>query len=112
VLTLMGNISYTDQQASETLTAGTRPVEGAFTVDSYTLVNANAIYRFGGDEQYKVGLYINNLTDEHFCNGIRASDNANLAVAGNRGRHHGNITCTVSNSSTRTYGINFGMNFN
>jgi len=112
VLTLMGNISYTDQQASETLTAGTQPVVGAFTVDSFTLVDANATYRFGSEEQFRVGIYGHNLTDEHYCNGTRASDNANLVSPGNRGRHHANVTCMVNNTSTRTYGVSFGMDFN
>jgi len=111
ILTLMANLSFTDEQASETLTSGTQPVEGAFTVDSYTLVNANANYRFGSEEQYRVGLYANNLTDEHFCHGHRGSDGANLSVPGNAGRHHGNLTCMVSNTSVRTFGVNFGMDF-
>lgn len=111
VLSLMANISYTDEQATDTLTTATELVEGAFTVDSYTLVNASATYRFGAQEEFKVGLYANNLTDEHFCHGMRASDANNLAAPGNAGRHHGNLTCSVSNSSVRTYGVSFGYEF-
>ena len=111
ILTLMANLSYTDEQATDTLTGATEPVEGAFTVDSFTLVNASATYRFGSEEQFKVGIYGNNLLDENFCQGIRASDTANLAGPGNAGRHHGNLTCTVSNSTVRTYGVSFGYDF-
>lgn len=111
LLTLMANLSYTDEQAAETLTTALQPVEEAFTVDSYTLVNASATYRFGEEEEYKVGVYGNNLTNEHYCHGIRASDTANLALPGNGGRHHGTLTCVVSNATVRTYGVSFGMEF-
>lgn len=111
VLTLMTNVSYTDEQATDTLTTATEAVEGAFTIESYTLVNASANYRFGAQEEFKVGIYANNLTDEKFCHGIRASDTANLADSGNAGRHHGNLTCSVSNASVRTYGVNVGYTF-
>ncbi len=79
----MANVSYTDEQATDTLTTATEAVEGAFTVDSYTLVNASANYRFGAQEEFKVGVYANNLTDENFCHGMRASDTGNLADPGN-----------------------------
>ena len=111
LLTLMANVSYTDEQPSETLTTPLVPVEGAFTVDSYTLVNANVSYRFGAEEQYQIGVFGNNLTDEHFCHGVRASDNRNLSTPGNMGRHHGNLTCMVSNASVRTYGVSFKVEF-
>lgn len=110
VLTVMANMSYTDEVASETSTAGTHPVANAFTADAYTLVNANATYRFGAAEQYSIGIYGNNLTNERFCHGIRASDNANLIAEGNTG-HHRNLLCMVSNASVRTYGVTFGMDF-
>lgn len=110
VLTVSANLSYTDQQAAETLTEPLVPVEGAFTIDSYVLVNASAMYRFGAKEQFNVGVYANNLFDEHFCQGIRASDNANLAVPGNRG-HHRNVTCAISNASVRTFGVRLGYDF-
>lgn len=111
VLTLMTNLSYTDEQASDTLTGAVAPVEGSFIVDAYTLLNASVTYRFGDAQNYKVAVYGNNLTDEQFCHGIRASDNANLADPGNAGRHHGNVTCAVSNASVRTYGVSFGLEF-
>lgn len=110
VLTLMANLSYTDQQATDTLTSATEAVEGAFTVDSYTLINASMTYQFGGAEEYKFGVYADNLTDEHFCHGIRASDAGNLATAGNVG-HHRNVTCAISNSTVRTFGVLFGYQF-
>lgn len=110
VITLMANMSYTDEVASETSTVGTHPVAKAFTADEYTLVNANVTYRFGAEEQYLLGIFGNNLTNERFCHGIRASDNANLIADGNGG-HHRNLTCMVSNASVRTYGFSFGMDF-
>ena len=110
VLTLMANMSYSDEVASETSTNGTHPVAKAFTADEYTLVNANATYRFGADEQYTLAIFGNNLTNERFCHGIRASDNANLIADGNSG-HHRNLTCMVSNASVRTYGFSFGIDF-
>ncbi|KGE04567.1 TonB-dependent receptor [Pseudohaliea rubra] len=111
VLTLMANISYTDEQATETLTSATQPVEQALTVDGYTLVNTSLVYRFGDAEQFKVGLFANNLLDEHFCVGLRTSDTANLAQPGNAGYHHGNLTCMVNNTTVRTYGVSVGYSF-
>ena len=100
----------TDEQASETLTPAVQPVEEVFTVDGYTLLNANINYRFGAEEQYQVAIYGNNLTDEHFCNVFRASDTANVAAPGALGQHR-SLVCGVSNSSVRTYGLSFGVEF-
>ena len=111
VLTLMANMSYTDEAPSDTLTTGNPPIARAITVDEYTLVNANATYRFGAEDQYTLGIYGNNLTGESFCHGIRSADKNTLISAGNNGRQHGGLTCNVSNASVRTYGVNFGMDF-
>ncbi|GAB4148467.1 MAG: hypothetical protein Tsb0016_19480 [Sphingomonadales bacterium] len=111
VLTVMGNLSYTAKQASETLTAATQPVKNPLTVAGYTIINANLNYRFGNAQQIKLGVYANNLLDKHFCQGIRTSDTANLALPGNAGRHHGNLTCLVNDATVRTFGVNFGYAF-
>jgi iron complex outermembrane receptor protein len=111
ILTVMANLSYTDEQASETLTTATQPIENALTVDNYTVVNANVSYIFGDSQQFKLGVFANNLFDENYCQGIRSSDTANLGRPGNIGMHHGNLTCLISNSTVRTYGVNFGYTF-
>ncbi|MEY3710077.1 MAG: hypothetical protein RIQ67_1717, partial [Pseudomonadota bacterium] len=111
VLTAIANLSYTDQQATETLTTATQPIERALTVDGYTTINLGMTYRFGDAEQFNVGVFVNNLLDEHFCVGLRSSDTSLLATPGNAGRNHGNLTCMVNNTTLRTYGVNFGYSF-
>lgn len=116
-LTIMANASYTDDRLVETLqnSDAAKSVDKLQTIDDFTLVNASATYRFGADEQYTLGAYVNNITEEEFCNDIRADEGSRLIndplPPGPDFAHSYNLTCSVSNASTRTYGVRFGYAF-
>lgn len=111
-LTMMANASYTDERFVETLQQGpaAESVNKLQIVDEYTLANASAVYRFGDDENLSVGAYVHNITDEKFCLDIRADDTAALVSDGGVA-HTFTVTCSVSNASTRRYGVSFGYAF-
>ena len=112
-MTLTANLSHTGDQVKVTATTGNDQVVDQLSVDAYTLLNANISYQFGPEQQYKLALYGNNLTDEHYCDAVLINDgNAILGDATNPRSHiHMNALCRVSNASTRTYGISFGVDF-
>jgi outer membrane receptor protein involved in Fe transport len=118
-LTLMANASYTGERHNETLLVGQDSFNRLKILEDYTIVNTSAVYRFGADEEYSIGAYVNNVTDEHFCGDSRADDGgANLA---DRAAFPPNpaltfalqyaVSCSVTNASTRTYGVTFGYEF-
>ncbi len=113
LLTLTANVSHTGQQVKVTATSGNSQVVDQLSVDDYTLFNANLNYQFGNEQQYNFSIYGNNLTDEHFCGGVLINDGdtilGNTTSAG--GSIHMNALCRVSNASTRTYGVSFGVDF-
>ena len=114
-LTLTANLTHTGEQVAVTATTGNLPVLEQYTIDAYTLLSANLNYRFGDNEKYNFSVYGNNLTDEHFCGAVLINDNGalvapTLSPAGG-GPLHLNAMCRVSNASTRTVGVSFGMDF-
>ena len=113
LLTLTANVSHTGDQVKVTATNGNSLVVDQLSTDAYTLLNANVSYRFGKDLQYSLSAYGNNLTDEHYCGAVLINDgDAILGNTTNPGAHiHMNALCRVSNASTRTYGVSFGVEF-
>lgn len=113
LVTLTANIAHTGEQVKVTATNGNNNVIEQLTTDAYTLLNANATYRFGEDHKYNLSIYGKNLTDEHFCGAVLINDgNAILGNATNpRFAIHMNALCRVTSASTRTYGVSFGMDF-
>ncbi|MBT8083838.1 MAG: TonB-dependent receptor [Woeseia sp.] len=112
-LTLTANVSHTGDQVKVTATSGNSQVVDQLSVDAYTLLSANASYRFGEDQKYNLSVYGSNLTDEHYCDAVLINDGdtilGNTTSAG--GSIHMNALCRVSNASTRTYGISFSVDF-
>ncbi|GAC33147.1 TonB-dependent receptor [Paraglaciecola polaris] len=113
LLTLTSNISHTGEQVKGTPTNGNNMVIDQLSTDAYTLLNANISYNFGEDLQYKFSVYGKNLTNERFCSGLLINDgNAILRETTNAQTDiHMNVLCRVTNASTRTYGISFGVEF-
>ena len=113
LLTLTANVSHTGDQVKVTATSGNSGVVDQLGVAAYTLLNGNVSYRFGEQQQYNLSLYGRNLTDEHFCGAVLINDGN--AVLGNvtnpRSAIHMNALCRVTNASTRTYGVSFGVEF-
>ena len=111
-LTVTGNVSHTGDQVNLTVTNGDSQIVDQLTQDAYTVFSANASYRFGDDQQYKLSLYGKNLTDEHYCGRILINDNNNiLRDSPSPGDFHQNVMCRVGNDSTRTYGVSFNIDF-
>ena len=112
-LTLTANLSYTDEHVKVTATQGNADVVDQLSVDSYTLLDANISYRFGDSQQYHVSVFGNNLTDEQYCGAVLVNDGNAILGDSINSRTHINMSalCRVSNASTRTYGIAFGMEF-
>ena len=113
LLTLTANVAHTGEQVKVTATNGNNLVVDQLSVDAYTLLNANLSYRFGQKQQYNLSIYGKNLTDEHFCGAVLINDgNAILGDSVNaRTSIHMNALCRVTNASTRTYGVSFGIDF-
>jgi iron complex outermembrane receptor protein len=112
-LTLTANITHTGDQVKSTATNGNSDVVDQLTVEAFTLLNATMTYRFGEDQKYAVSLYGNNLTDEHYCGQVLVNDGNGILRGTTDARRDINQTviCRVSNASTRTYGISFGLDF-
>lgn len=112
-LTLTANVSHTGDQVKVTATSGNSRVVDQLSVDGYTLLDANVSYRFGGEQQYNLSIYGSNLTNEHYCGAVLINDgNAILGGMTNARAHiHMNALCRVTNASTRTYGVSFGVDF-
>ena len=113
LLTLTANVSHTGDQVKVTATGGNSRVVDQLSVDAYTLLDASLSYRFGQEQQYNLSIYGSNLTDEHFCGAVLINDgNAILGnVTSARAHISMNALCRVTNASTRTYGVSFGIEF-
>ena len=100
-------------QVKVTATSGNDQVLDQLSVDAYTLLDANVSYRFGSNQQYNVSLYGKNLTDEQYCGAVLINDGNTILGDTTDGRTsiHMSALCRVSNASTRTYGVRFGMEF-
>ncbi len=112
-MTLTANVSHTGEQVKSTATNGNADVVDQLSVDDYTIVNANISYRFGANQQYSVALYGNNLTDEHYCGQVLVNDGNGILRDTTDARRDINqvVLCRVTNASTRTYGVSFGIEF-
>ncbi|EED32869.1 TonB-dependent receptor, plug [gamma proteobacterium NOR5-3] len=112
-LTLTANVSHTGDQIKVTQTTGLSEVTDQLTQEAFTLLNANASYRFGSDQQYNLSVYGNNLTGEEFCGAILINDGNAILGGATNARTHINMTalCRVTNASTRTYGVSFAVDF-
>ena len=113
LLTLTANLSHTGDQVKVTATTGNDQVVDQLSVDAYTLLGANLSYRFGQEQQYNLSLFGRNLTDEKFCGAVLINDgNAVLGATTNPATAvHMNALCRVTNESTRTFGVSFGIDF-
>ncbi|ABG42401.1 TonB-dependent receptor, plug [Paraglaciecola sp. T6c] len=112
LLTLMGNVNYTDDETKGSITRGSSELKDLITQEAFTLVNMNVKYSFGDDLQYAVSLYGNNLTDEHFCASLGTSDGNKIYADGiSPGSLGYNVRCVVTRASTRTFGLSFGLTF-
>ena len=112
-LTLTANVSHTGDQVKVTPTVGNIDVVEQMTQEAFTLLSANVSYRFGPDQQYKLALYGNNLTNEEFCGGILINDGNNILSNTSNARTDisMSVLCRVTNESTRTYGVSFEFDF-
>ncbi len=113
LLTVTGNVSHTGDQVKVTATNGNSQVVDQLSVDAYTLIGGNISYRFGDDQQYNLSVFGSNLTDEKFCGAVLLNDgNALLGPTTDaRTAIHMNALCRVTDASTRTYGVKFGIDF-
>jgi len=112
LLSVMANVSHTDDAVKTTLVRAANLLEDTFTQPAYTVVNANVSYRFGGEQQYGFSIFGNNLTDEHYCGGIQINE-SNLLLADGvnpRGLSY-NAICAVTRASTRTFGASLSVDF-
>lgn len=67
--------------------------------DSRFEVSARAIYTFGDEEQYRIGLYVDNITEEQYC---MQKENLDAIT--------GTYYC-MPNEGERTYRVQAGMEF-
>ena len=113
LLTVTANVAHTGDQVKVTATTGNNLVVDQMSVDAYTLLGANVSYRFGQEQQYNLSLFGRNLTDEKFCGAVLLNDgNAVLDNVTNPATAvHMNALCRVTNASTRTFGLSFGIDF-
>lgn len=112
-LTFTGNVAHTGDQVKVTATGGNADVVDQMTQEAFTLVSANASYRFGSEQQYNLSIYGNNLTDENYCGAILINDGTRILADSVAARTdiHMNVLCRVTNASTRTYGVSFAVDF-
>ena len=112
VLTLSANVSHTDDTIKNTLVEAAVGTEDLRTQEAYTLVSANATYRFGSEQQYSISLFGRNLTDEHYCGFRGSSEQTRIYQDTTRARNFGyTATCRVDVGSVRTYGVGFNIDF-
>lgn len=94
VVTLQTDFRY--QSESKVKMEDNPPVD---EYDSRFEINARASYTFGESEQYKVGLYIDNITEEQYC---LQKENLDAIT--------GTYYC-MPNEGERTYRLQVGMEF-
>jgi len=111
-LTLSSNVSHTGDARKAVLLNATDRTGNIRTQPSFTLLNANASYRFGIDNKYSLTVSGDNLTNERFC-GSRGVNEANRTFndgISNRDISHA-VTCRTTRASTRTFSVSFGVDF-
>jgi iron complex outermembrane receptor protein len=111
LLTLMANASFTDDTIKQTLVTAQLPTKALRTQPSYTLIDASATYRFGGDRQYSLALWGKNLTDERYCGFIGVNEGPRVYLDGDVPGFSFTATCRVDTGSSRTYGVGFNVEF-
>lgn len=112
LLTLTGSVTHTAEHVEATLPGAAINGDLARSTPDLTLVNANAAYSFGENDQYKFSVFANNLTDENFC-GQTAISNTNNVVgdAPFAGGLNATAACRTGRNATRTYGASVQVNF-
>ena len=112
LLTVALNVNHKGDYQIATLALGENELVDMRTQPSYTILNLNATYRFGDDQQYSFQVFGNNLTDEHYCH-QRGTQGGNTVLdqmmPGNA--LSGVITCTITRETERQYGIGFTVDF-
>jgi iron complex outermembrane receptor protein len=111
LLTISANVSHTDDTIKQTLVTAAIPTKELRTQPSYTLVNANATYRFGGEQQYSLSLFGKNLTEERYCVFLGVNEQGRVYQDGDTPGFSFTATCRVDSGSTRTVGVGFNVDF-
>ena len=111
VLTVSANVSHTDDTIKQTLVTAAIPTTDLRTQPSYTLVNANATYRFGREQQYSLSLFGKNLTEERYCGFIGVNEQGAVYQDGIGTSFSYTATCRVDSGSVRTVGVGFNVDF-
>jgi iron complex outermembrane receptor protein len=111
LLTISANVSHTDDTIKQTLVTAAIPTKELRTQPSYTLVNANATYRFGGEQQYSLSLFGKNLTEERYCGFLGVNEQGRVYQDGDTPGFSFTATCRVDSGSTRTVGVGFNVDF-
>ena len=112
MLTISGNVTHTGDAIKAVLLNATDRTGNIRTQPAFTLVNANATYRFGIDERYALSIFGKNLTNERYC-GFLGVNEANRTFNDGIGARDlsQTVTCRTSRGATRTYGASFVYNF-
>ena len=108
MLTIAANVNHVDDFVHATRITGQSNVEPLLTSPAYTLLNLNATYRFGGDQQYALSVFGNNLTDEHYCN-QRTTQGGNTLL--NDSLPGGTLSGVTGCDTTRETRLNYGVGF-
>lgn len=111
MLRLMANVYSTDDYVTQVLQANNPISEDSLSQKAYTLLNANATYRFGRDQQFGLSVFGDNLTEERFCGAITIPGTATYGNVVPGGALNMASNCRVTRASTRTYGVSFAMDF-
>lgn len=111
-LSFTANISHTSGHIKTTQTNSNSLISDSLSTDGFTLLNANATYRFGNDQQYAVSVFGKNLTDEKFCGNVSVNDGNQIltGIVGAGGLNH-SLQCRVTGESVRSYGVSFSVDF-
>lgn len=112
VLAFSGSANHTGDNVSSTLVTGSNMLGETRTRPAYTIINANATYRFGDNQQFEVLAFVNNLTKERFCGEIGVNEGNKIFSDGPPARALSfNAICRVTRASTRSFGVSFGIDF-
>lgn len=109
-ITLTVNVNHTAEHVKQTLVTSADLTTAVRSRPETTLLNANLNYRFGGEQQYALAIFGNNLTDEHYCGGMGV-DSGNSVFENGFKSFHQNVTCRATRASTRTVGASFSVEF-
>lgn len=111
VLSVSANISHTDDTIKQTLVTAAVPTKELRTQPAYTLLNANATYRFGAEQQYALSVFGKNLTEERYCGFIGVNEQGRVYQNSSGPSFSYTATCRVDSGSTRTLGVGFNVDF-